>query len=106
MLGMSELAARRAAQRPGQRGDGDERQQPPGIDPSHAREESGDGQRSDHEGSNLPVIADHEVVAERGERFQRPDNDPALPSVADITGVDWGRPGAPAPRAVRRSKAT
>jgi DNA-binding CsgD family transcriptional regulator len=61
--------ARRPVQRPAQRGEGAQREQPPGVDPGRVREDRGERQGGDDDRRDLPVVADHEVVPERAERL-------------------------------------
>ena len=89
-LRLRDRAGRGAVQRPGQRGKGGQREQPPGVDPGRVHEQRGERQRDHHDGGDLPVVADHEVVPERPERLQRPHHQPVTPSVSDqaVCGSD------------------
>src|SRR5215469_283057 len=78
-------------QRPGQGGEGDQREQPPGVDAGHVDQDRGDREARDHEGGDMPVIPDDEVVPEHAE-VPEPLHDPmtsdagagaALPAAAD-----------------------
>lgn len=68
----------RAAQRPAERGEYGQRQQPPGVDAGHVNQQGGHGEsRHDHHGA-APVVADHEVVPEVPDRTE-PLHDSGLP---------------------------
>ena len=52
---------------PGQGGERDERQQPPGVDVGRVGKQRGQAEARHDEGGDVPVVADDEVVPERAE---------------------------------------
>jgi DNA-binding NarL/FixJ family response regulator len=56
-------------QRPGERREHAQRQQPPGVDAGDVGRDGGERERGDDDRGDLPVVADHEIVGERAERL-------------------------------------
>jgi peptidase E len=101
-----------AVQGPGQRGEGAQREQPPGVHPGHVDQQGGDRQRGHHDGGDLPVVADHEVVPERSERLQGPHHRPVTSSdsvagrgAVAVAVAGLAEPGASPATRPRRSQA-
>src|SRR3984957_4616855 len=62
--------AGRAVEGPGQGGEGDNRQEPPRVHFRRVGEDRGEAKADHHEGGDVPVVADDEVVPERAERLE------------------------------------
>ena len=65
----SGLARGGPVQRPAERREDAQRQQPPGVDASGVGEDRGEHERGHDDRRDVPVVADHEVVPERAERL-------------------------------------
>src|SRR6185437_8033911 len=64
-------AARRdAVQGPAEGGEGDQRQEPPGVYVRDVGQDRRDGQATHDKGGDVPVVADDEVVPECAERLE------------------------------------
>jgi FSR family fosmidomycin resistance protein-like MFS transporter len=71
-LPVSAAAGGGPVQRPAERGERAQRQQPPRVHPAKMHQQRRHGQGDHHDKGDLPVIADDEVIPERAERLQPP----------------------------------
>src|SRR6516225_1920223 len=76
------------AQRPAERADHRDRQQPPGVHRGGVYQQGGQRQGHGHHSSPAPVVADYEVVPERAERAQPPGHAALLPAAGTAARAD------------------